>query len=430
MLQLYPEKYDQLELSVDEKSFLRTLERAFSNEEMAYYVLKINPRRKDAGDGKQPELFNLLLVNKGILLFRFIDAPNEMVAQMSIKAIGNPTIYNVILSDIRKRLEESRYLTNKAGNLRFALNVCLVFSKFDENQVLTDIDASERQFCAEHVIFNDTIMQIQKTGAEALDVYLKQTDELQEDQINIVFQRLCPEITIPHKYMLHEDETVEGVDEDINTSDRAVQSYRLDKKQIDIINKIAKGNQLILACAGSGKSVLLIAKCFKLASLNPSEQFLITCYNRNLNNGKPMSEVVGKGDWKTNDFSKPQSIKVNFRITESQYAKIRFGLRPLQMEDKWFVYFGDGRIHLHRSWTGAKIYEAAIKKDNDCYTITELTVERDAELYSNTNDSEDVRSFHFLIGRGMLGLNVDAPISTDSDESVLQGWSSFGRMIL
>lgn len=48
MMQVYPEKNEQLELSVDEKSFLRTLERAFSNEEMAYYVLQINPRRKDA----------------------------------------------------------------------------------------------------------------------------------------------------------------------------------------------------------------------------------------------------------------------------------------------------------------------------------------------------------------------------------------------
>jgi superfamily I DNA/RNA helicase len=76
---------------------------------------------------------------------------------------------------------------------------------------------------------------------------------------------------------------VNGADGIVDSSDRYVQSYRLDSKQIDIINRIAKGNQLILACAGSGKSVLLISKCFKLASLNPNEDFLITCYNRNLN---------------------------------------------------------------------------------------------------------------------------------------------------
>lgn len=285
MLQLYPEKYDQLELSVNEKSFLRTVERAFSEEEMAYYVLHINPRRKDNGDGKQPELFNLLLINEGILLFLFIDVHNEMVAQITLKALGNPLVYDTLKCDIIKRLEESRYLTGENGKLRFALNICFVIPKFESAQVISSFDADEKEFCRNHVLFDDTIKQIRKSGSEIVKNYLSiDCDFLQEDFVNNVFQRLCPEIIIPHKYNLDEHGTIIGTDGAVDTSDRAVQSYRLDKKQIDIINKIAKGNQLILACAGSGKSVLLISKCFKLASLNPGEQFLITCYNRNLNN--------------------------------------------------------------------------------------------------------------------------------------------------
>lgn len=284
MMQVYPEKSEQLELSVDEKSFLRTVERAFSDEEMAYFVLHINPRRKDAGDGKQPELFNLLLVEKGILLFRFIDVQNETVAQMTLKALGNPIVYQTLISDIVKRLEESRYLTDESSKLRFALNVCFVLPRFEAAQICNTFNDDEIEFCHGHVLFDDTIKQIRKSGAENIKNYLGVGDTLQEDLVNNVFQRLCPEITIPRKYILDENGIVAGMDGEIDTSDRAVQSYRLDSKQIDIINKIAKGNQLILACAGSGKSVLLISKCFKLASLNPSEEFLITCYNRNLNN--------------------------------------------------------------------------------------------------------------------------------------------------
>jgi len=282
MMQVYPEKYEQLELSVDEKSFLRTVERAFSDEEMAYYVLHINPRKKDTGEGK-PELFNLLIVNKGILLFRFIEVP-DLAAQMTIKALSNPTVYETLRNDIAKRLEASRYLTDASGKLRFTLNVCFVFPKADENQITSGLDESERQVCSGHVFFKDTITHIRRDGADAVKEYWGEGDELQEGQINNVFQRLCPEITIPRKYILDENGTVAGTDGPMDTTDRAVQSYRLDSKQIDIINKIAKGNQLILACAGSGKSVLLISKCFKLASLNPSDNFLITCYNRNLNN--------------------------------------------------------------------------------------------------------------------------------------------------
>ncbi|MDD4590634.1 MAG: hypothetical protein PHG06_09450 [Parabacteroides sp.] len=282
MMQVYPEKNEQLELSADEKSFLRTLERAFSDEEMAYYVLHINPRKKDAGEGK-PELFNLLLVNKGILLFRFIEVP-DLAAQMTIKALGNPTVYEMLKNDIVKRLEESRYLTDTSGKLRFSINICFVFPKSEENQVISNLDENERLFCKNHVFFKDTITQIRKEGVDIVKNYLSKADELQEDQINNVFQRLCPEITIPRKFILDENETVVGRDGVLCSTDRTVQSYRLDNKQIDIINKITKGNQLILACAGSGKSVLLISKCFKLASLNPNEKFLITCYNRNLNN--------------------------------------------------------------------------------------------------------------------------------------------------
>ena len=285
MLQLFPEKYDQLELSVDEKSFLRTVERAFSDEEMAYFVLHINPRRKDTGDGKQPELFNLLLINNGILLFRFLDAPNEMIAQMTVKALGNPLVYDLLTSDIVGRLEDSRYLTNENGRLRYNLNVCFVLPKYESSDILSEMDDTEKSFCHDHVLFDDTIKQVRKSGADVVKSFLANCETpLQENLINSVFQRLCPEITIPQKYILDEHGTVEGTDAQIAVSDRAVQSYRLDKKQIDLINKIAKGNQLILACAGSGKSVLLVSKCFKLASLNPSEEFLITCYNRNLNN--------------------------------------------------------------------------------------------------------------------------------------------------
>ena len=46
-MEIYPEKYDQLELSSNEKSFLRTVGRAFDDSGLGYYVLKINPRKKE-----------------------------------------------------------------------------------------------------------------------------------------------------------------------------------------------------------------------------------------------------------------------------------------------------------------------------------------------------------------------------------------------
>ena len=282
-MQIYPEKYDKLDLSTSERSFLRTTERAFSGDELAYYVLHINPRKRDAGQGKA-ELFNMLLVPEGIVLLRFFDADIPLVATTTIKALGNPVVYSVLKSDIKSKLEESNYLVRESGNLRFALNISFVFPDIDFSQVESELSETEKAFCCKHVLFKNDIHLLRKEGKNVLLGRLYPADEIEEEIVNNIFQRLCPEITIPRKFILDDHATISVKEAELSQMDRAVQSYRLDNWQIDIVNRINKGNQLILACAGSGKSVLLISKCFKLASLNPCENFLLTCYNRNLNN--------------------------------------------------------------------------------------------------------------------------------------------------
>ena len=282
-MQVYPEKYDKLELSTSERSFLRTMERSFPGDQLAYYVLQINPRKRDAGKG-QAELFSLLVVPEGILLLRFFDTGAPLVAMTTIKAMGNPIVFNVMENDIKTKLEESKYLVRESGSLRFALNISFVFPNIERSQIETDLTDTEKDFCDKHVLFKNDIQTLRKEGKALLLIRFQPADDITEDRINNIFQRLCPEITIPRKYILDDHSSIPINEAALTQIDRAVQSYRLDAWQIDIVNRINRGNQLILACAGSGKSVLLISKCFKLASLNPSERFLLTCYNRNLNN--------------------------------------------------------------------------------------------------------------------------------------------------
>lgn len=282
-MQLYPEKYDKLELSSEEKSFLRTLDRAYSDNSMSYYVLHINPRRKDIGGGK-PELFNLLISEKGIILFRIFDISDTTIAKLTLGSISNPVVFHTLLSDIQGRLEESQYLINSSGDLKYPFTICFVFPNIASLDSLSELNETDKVFAAKHVIFKDSISEIRKEGSQVVESYLGLGLQIEEERVNNILQRLCPEITIPRKYILDNDDSVEINDGKLVNSDRAVLSYRLDNRQIDIVNRIDKGHQLILACAGSGKSVLLISKCFKIASLNPNENFLITCYNRNLNN--------------------------------------------------------------------------------------------------------------------------------------------------
>ena len=282
-MQIYPEKYDKLDLSTNERSFLRTMERSFPGDQLAYFVLQINPRKRDAGKG-QAELFNMLVVPEGILLLRFFDADVPLVATTTIKAMGNPMVFRVLENDIKTKLEESKYLVRESGNLRFALNISFVFPNVERSQIEIDLTDTEKSFCDNHALFKNDIQILRKEGKALLLKRLQPADDVTEDKVNNIFQRLCPEITIPRKFILDDHASISIKEAALTQIDRAVQSYRLDTWQIDIVNRINRGNQLILACAGSGKSVLLISKCFKLASLNPSEIFLLTCYNRNLNN--------------------------------------------------------------------------------------------------------------------------------------------------
>lgn len=282
-MQIYPEKFERLCLSSEEKSFLRIIERSFLDVDMSYYVLHINPRKKDVGEGR-PELFNLFISEKGILLLRFIEIDDAVTAISTINILSDPAIFQMLMSDMSDRLEESRYLINKFGDLMYSLNICFVLPRINSEDIINSFDDTTKEFVTNHVIFKDTIQRIRKNGRDVLLNYLSDGQPIAEEIINNIFQRLCPEITIPRKYIIDEQKNVEINNGKLLDDDRSVLSYRLDNQQIDIINRIDKGHQLILACAGSGKSVLLISKCFKIASLNPSESFLITCYNRNLNN--------------------------------------------------------------------------------------------------------------------------------------------------
>lgn len=214
----------------------------------------------------------------------FFDVDNVNAVKMTIELNAQRGVFDKIENDIYEKLKGSRYLLDFSGELLFNFNICFVFPEIESSQILSLLTPNGKAFVTKHVLFKDTILAVRKEGEGVLKSYISRRNFIEEKIINNIFQRLCPEITIARKYILSDDVSVTTHDQGVDGSDRSVLSYRLDSSQINIINKIKKGDQLILACAGSGKSVLLISKCFKLASLNPAEDFLITCYNRNLNN--------------------------------------------------------------------------------------------------------------------------------------------------
>jgi ADP-ribosylglycohydrolase len=98
------------------------------------------------------------------------------------------------------------------------------------------------------------------------------------------------------------------------------------------------------------------------------------------------------------DMVNPKAIDIHIELSAIEYAKLKFGLIPLTMEDKWIMYVDNNRLYMHRSWTGYLIYQAEliVQKDGRCLIKT-FTVERDPEKYKSIDDERDIKNFKIHI---------------------------------
>ena len=112
-------------------------------------------------------------------------------------------------------------------------------------------------------------------------------DGLSETECKAIFERLAPEYTV----VMNEIDPVavknkifKVTDEDLRITGKELEfkTFFLDDYQVGIVNDMGKGHRVILANPGAGKSVLLLSKAFKYASLFKESNVLLTCYNNNL----------------------------------------------------------------------------------------------------------------------------------------------------
>lgn len=105
--------------------------------------------------------------------------------------------------------------------------------------------------------------------------------------------------------------------------------------------------------------------------------------------------------------------------TDAQASKMKCGLIPGQMEDKWFVYFLEGWLHFLRSWTGACIYAVRLEESPSGVYVVESWVNRDQSQYKQDDDDYDRKLLGFLIDRMLLGKDVPFPRFPGPPEPIL-----------
>lgn len=115
-------------------------------------------------------------------------------------------------------------------------------------------------------------------------------------------------------------------------------------------------------------------------------------------------KIATKESWKNSPMPDENvTIKMNFVIPSDKMERIKRGIIPEQMEDRWFMYCDDNTIRYFRSWTGHCIFLAKYEQTDKDFRVVELTINRDPEQYTSTNEKDDEMSFLRLLTRNHSG---------------------------
>lgn len=106
--------------------------------------------------------------------------------------------------------------------------------------------------------------------------------------------------------------------------------------------------------------------------------------------------MVKKTDWKTEEMPEQvESFVMERSLTDSETEYIKEGHRPQEMEDRWFMYYEDETLFIHRSWTGYCIYKIDLSKPGEL----NVTVNRNPEQYKENSVENDRIMVNILINQ-------------------------------
>lgn len=104
------------------------------------------------------------------------------------------------------------------------------------------------------------------------------------------------------------------------------------------------------------------------------------------------------------------------------------GFVPQEMEEKWLIFLADGRLRLHRSWTGVLVYEIEAAWRGDRLYLGSVRANRDPEQYGETDDRHDAAMLRWVIDVVLRGVPSQFP--TKGDDGPLASWAVAGSASL
>lgn len=96
-------------------------------------------------------------------------------------------------------------------------------------------------------------------------------------------------------------------------------------------------------------------------------------------------------DWETTPMPAQHAVlPLDFTLTAAEADRVRLGFIPMDQDDRWFAYFEENTLFLHRSWSGLCFYQVHFVPDGEGLRATHAEVNRDPEQYPEGRDGEDL----------------------------------------
>jgi hypothetical protein len=98
-----------------------------------------------------------------------------------------------------------------------------------------------------------------------------------------------------------------------------------------------------------------------------------------------------RGDWKTKPLpAQRHAFSPDRNYSAEEFKRLQEGDIPREMEDKWFSFYEEPWLYLHRSWTGYCVYQVRFEVTASGARAVEALVNRNPRQYRGTDERDSL----------------------------------------
>ncbi len=102
---------------------------------------------------------------------------------------------------------------------------------------------------------------------------------------------------------------------------------------------------------------------------------------------------------------------------DQQLTLLKVGLIPRVMENKWFIYYDEPHLFLHRSWTGLPVFRLTLKCGATGAEVVEALYSTQLANAPGLDVTYQARLLDFLISNLLLGQRKPFPVPSNVNQA-------------